>query len=98
MVGDRILYIHSLFYPVLFIKVDFVYRIVKIGINVFSILTLAEPDDTCNVHMYANDAELFESTRIENIEFCIDSINYDLQKIVQWTLYKSFRIGTQYCL
>ena len=35
-------------------------------------------------HMYADDVLLYKYTRIENIDFCIDLINYDFRKIDNW--------------
>ena len=40
--------------------------------------------DNCSVHMYADDVQLYRSTRIENIRICIDLINDDLRKIDNW--------------
>ena len=35
----------------------------------------------CPVHMYADDVQLYTSTRKGNIEFCLHSINRDLDRI-----------------
>ena len=37
--------------------------------------------DNCNVHMYADDVQIYRSTRIENIRICIDLINDDLRQL-----------------
>ena len=54
-----------------------------LGPLLFRIYVNDLPDilDNCSVHIYADDVQLCRSTRMENINHCIDSINCDLQKV-----------------
>lgn len=38
----------------------------------------------CKMHMYADDAQLYLSTSIQNIDSCIKKINYDLKQVNTW--------------
>lgn len=38
----------------------------------------------CNVHMYADDVQLYTSTRIRDVKSCMDNINSDLSSLVKW--------------
>ncbi|XP_075151092.1 uncharacterized protein LOC142225202 [Haematobia irritans] len=45
---------------------------------------LTEIPQTCNLHMYADDVQVYTSAHIHTIESCINDINSDLNLIQNW--------------
>lgn len=39
---------------------------------------------TCNIHMYADDVQLYTSCAIGDVNYCIQNINMDLKSVFDW--------------
>lgn len=45
---------------------------------------LPDVPETCSIQMYADDVQLYASTKVEDINSCISKFNKDLQAISEW--------------
>jgi len=47
----------------------------------------------CSFHMYADDLQLYHSSRVEDIQQCYDRVNEDLKRIYEWSIQNGLKIN-----